>query len=300
MIANQRRFIRLEEIQEKTPFTKGDILDFIENGTLTFSAVFKPDTPIKLGAMKLKNREQLVYATFVYDGVVGLSVDDSKKFALRTKPQWISFVFIKELEKVRYWKSISGSFGKIEHSRISYEDIETFPPSKEFWASSKIEVSKSMEQSITNRLAGMLAAVDKTKEIPPELKPDNNDYLSLGSIKIEPDFLRLDLHQIQRELLSSSDELANSKKEQAYVETHPIKLIIERILLRTRDVNSAQVWNILRKDVNGEGKKEFDIDNVIFEITSENLSYFGLGDVTKTISYRRFQNLVSEVRKLHG
>jgi hypothetical protein len=64
--------------------------------------------------------------------------------------------------------------------------------------------------------------------------------------------------------------------------------------------NSRQIWHLIKADVERE-QKRFDTEAVIFEMTHDDLSYFGLGDTTKTMTYRRFQNLLSDVRKkLHG
>ncbi|PJC85872.1 hypothetical protein CSW98_12505 [Vibrio sp. HA2012] len=75
MTINRRRFIRLDEIPEKTHLTIGDILDAVDSGQLTFSALI--DACNLSALIKLNDRWQ-VAAAFNYNGMVKL-VDDVSK-----------------------------------------------------------------------------------------------------------------------------------------------------------------------------------------------------------------------------
>lgn len=295
----KRRYIRIEEIEQKTPFTKGDILELVERGELSFSANVKSDS---MGAVHINDGIRYVYGVFHYEGIVGLTKDASKSFAESGKPQQVSLVMIKHPENILGWGTVEEKFGKVEHDRTPYIPSSINKPERIIWAYPHVGVGKSGLQMINN-MAVMLSKVAGTHEQNSNsIKEDTKDYFRSGSLKVTSDALRVDLEDLDRliEKLKPVIEKASVTPHFPHIETHPIKQIIERIISNHLECSSSMVWNLLRKEFESDSKR-FDVDGVIFEITQDDLSYFGQGDVTKTITYRRFQNLISEVRKnLHG
>lgn len=298
----KRRYIRIEEIEQKTPLTKGDILDLIDNGELSFSAKVKTD---RMGAVRLRDNTRYVYGVFRYDGMIGLTNEASKWFAEKEKAYDVNMVLIKQPENILGWGTVEEYFGKVEHDNTPYTHTKVNKPENMIWAFSKLNVGKSGLQMMSN-MAVMLSKAAGTYGKHPQdanVKEDQKDYLRSAKLRVTPEALRIDLEDLSRFIdneSQSDDLLLPVEAVQVNIETHPIKRVIKKVLAENSDINSRAIWNLVRKDVESDSK-QFDIDNVIFEITQDDLSYFGQADVTKAMTYRRFQNLVSEVRKkLHG
>lgn len=326
---NKRRFIRLEEINEKTTLTKGDILDAVDSGQLTFSSLVEAKN---LGALIKHEESWKVAAVFDYYGMVKLIGKVSKRFALKLQPNPTERFIIVQPENTHNWRSVSNAFGNVEESDFEYLNEVPNQPEKVFAAYSGLEVVPTMNSKVGNLTDSLVGFVSKIapeadlQEIKSKYPKTNEMRLQTKSIMVESERLRLDLHDIADVFGSDSVKGFGCQPEKSVeltvkqtvqdsvtvngltkpdlvnqmVLTHPIKQIIANVLMEYSQSNSRQIWNIVKKDVEDE-KKQFDRDTLIFEITSDELSYFGLGDTTKTLSYRRFQNLLSEVRKnLHG
>ncbi|MBD1565644.1 hypothetical protein [Vibrio sp. S12_S33] len=295
----KRRYIRIEEIEQKTPFTKGDILELVERGDLSFSANVKSDT---MGAVHTNDGTRYVYGVFRYEGIVGLTKEASKSFAESDKPQQVSLVMIKHPENILGWGTVEEKFGKVEHDRTPYIPTSINKPERMIWAYPQVGVGKSGLQMFNNMTVMLSKVAGTYDQNSNDIKEDQKDYFRSGKLTVTSDALRVDLEDLNRliEKLETSLEKAHVTSHSPNIETHPIKQIIERIISNNFEYSSSTIWNLLRKEFESD-LKQFDIDEVIFEITQDDLSYFGQGDVTKTITYRRFQNLISEVRKnLHG
>ncbi|MEZ9789239.1 hypothetical protein AB4347_09670 [Vibrio breoganii] len=285
----------MNEIEQKTQFTQGDIEDLIENGKLNYSASI---SSFSLGAILVQNDKNTAVSVFNYEGVVGLTSKVSKEIVLNKKLPAIEFVRVKELDKVTGWDSLTGRFGCIEYSRIAYEPHKYKLPTQSFWAFAKLELGQSIGQATKNIF---LDIVKQLKPTTPEsdlpITEDHKDYLQSAHLFIKENHLRIDLLELDK--VTPVPDFAD-KSSYSETEINPIKLIIERVLSQDPKLKSRQIWNLVREDIK-EDRRQFDVDSVIFEMTAEELRYFGLGDTTYKQSYRRFQNLVSEVRKkLHG
>ncbi|OIQ24884.1 hypothetical protein [uncultured Vibrio sp.] len=309
MISNERQFIRLEEVEEKTNLTRGDILDAIDNGKLAFSALISTKS---LGAVVVKDGKHIITAAFDYEGMVELTPKVSKQFAIGLEPQSVEHALILQMDGVTNWRSIPNAFGNFQQSSLGYTNTAASKPINAFWSYVGLETVATAENtigSITNALSSFLPK-DKLADFKKE-HPDNNDQkLRSKPIRLEPQRLRINLKQVAdafgSELVNVSvqstpqDISALPKSVASDVYTHPVQKVISNVLAKHSESSSREIWNIVRKDFESD-VQQFDEDSLIFEMTNENLSYCSLGDTTKTISYRRFQNLISEVRKnLHG
>ena len=302
MLANSRRFIRLDEISEKTNLTQGDILDAIDSGKLNFSALINTQN---LGAIE----GRVIIGVFDYNGLVKLPLDVSKQFSVNIDAQSVTAVTILLPELISCWRAVERTFGYLKPSRFDYSEQQTHQPEHQFLAYVRLIALPTM-QNVMGSIASTLNTFfpnETSKELQSKYLDTKSESLQVTPITIEPARLRLDLQDIsslfgqnaikQRALLSDVRELGSDCQ---LVLTHPIKQVITSVLVEHIEFKSRQIWNLVKQDVES-GQKQFDKDAVIFEMTSDELSYFGLGDTTKTMTYRRFQNLISEVRQnLHG
>ncbi|MDV7106137.1 hypothetical protein R3X26_17205, partial [Vibrio sp. TH_r3] len=275
MVVNKRRFIRIEEIEQKTPLTKGDILELIDNGELSFSAKVKTD---RMGAIRLQNNTRYVYGVFCYEGMIGLTNKASKWFAEKEKAYDVNLVLIKQPENILDWETVEECFGEVEHDNTPYTHTKESKPENMIWAFSKLSVGKSGLQMMSN-MAVMLSKAAGTYGKNPQdanVKEDQKDYFRSDKLRVTPEALRIDLEDLSRFIDDENKLQLQLPVEgvQVNVETHPIKQIIERVLVQNSGNNSREIWNLVRKDIESD-LKQFDIDNVIFEITQDDLSYFG-------------------------
>lgn len=281
MTVLKRRFIRLDEIELCTNFSKGDILEYVEEEKLSFCAV------VNLRSMAAAHREQgkdAVSCVFKYDGVAQLSSKVSRQFAQTNKKQMVDRVLILQPEKVSLWAEPEKYFGNISNSR--FQIIRNVSKSNEpFVAYTKVEVGQSLNQIGKNFLS-KLASIGNN-DIPVDV--DDKNYFQSSSVIVQPQDIRLDLEDIAVKLGEPHD-VPHSETEKVDVITHPIEQIVYRILSENSALTSDKIWVIIRKDVNQDGKREYDADKVIDEMTSDTLCWFGKGTESEnTMSYESFR-----------
>ncbi|CAM3981119.1 hypothetical protein VA7868_01927 [Vibrio aerogenes CECT 7868] len=300
MAQRKRRFIRLEEIEKRTSLTKEEVLDSIDDGELHLCAKVEVKHAGALFAVKDK---PVVGAVFDYRGFVRLGWEDSKHFAAYNKEKMVEMFQILEPEKVSGWQSVTEAFGAIEKYIIPYMNKLPARREKPFWAYPEVIYDVTGFQSVGQMITEMFTAEMKEK-MGDELNRLNTRYLQNRKLTIEPHSLRIDLNQIAErfglEVIKDTVPAPTIQKQPEasgeVVFTNPIKQILHRVLLKHPKSRSDKVLVLLRKDIHLETGREFDTDAVIDDITNDDITYFGRGDVVLTMSYRRFQNLLSEVR----
>lgn len=295
----KRRFIRLDEIEQKTSYTQGDILDFVEQGLFPLCARI---TERHMSALHVVEGKDAVSMVFSYDGMVALSKDVSRAFTRTNQKQIVKRVLVLEPNKIQHWKSPESVFGEITNTRLKMVSNVAIPQ-KPFVALTKVLMGQSLKQVGSNFIATLMSLSDKE---PPEGMPrevDNTLYFQASNIVIKPEDLRLDLHELSTVLGSNDTEKPTCQNVievcSDEVVTHPIEQIVYRILRSDRNLRTDKIWRLLRLDVNREGKRKYDIDSVIDEMTADDISWFGRGvDSTLTMSYDSFRRgLVARVRK---
>lgn len=302
-MAIKRRFIRIEEIEQKTPLTKGDVLELVENGDLSFCAYVSLK---KLGARYPTGRTP-VCAVFDYEGIVGLHGKESKQFALKKTVHSVSDVIIKQPEKVKRWGSIEHYFGEIKSHIIEYHSNFHAQPKSEFFAFAQVAYELRPKQQFQNFVYEMNELLKKKtdNEVDKQIEKETIPCLYSKTVTISPSDLRLDLEEIEALGINEPQELIVEPSQiktisSPSVETHPIKRIIERLVEQYPNQTSRKYWNLLDEEVDKD-TRQFDKDSIIFDMNSDELHYFGLEDNTQKLSYRRFQNLLSDIRKkVHG
>ncbi|SHO59188.1 hypothetical protein [Vibrio quintilis] len=236
-------------------------------------------------------------------GFVRLGRDDSRHFTAYNKKKAVEMFQILNPEKVSGWQSVTEAFGTIEKYIAPYMNQLPARREKPFWAYPEVIYDVTGFQSIGQMITEKFTAEMKEK-MGDELKRLNTRYLQNRKLTIEPHALRIDLNQIAErfglEVIKDAvpaPAIQNQPEASGkIVFTNPIKQILHRVLLKHPKARSDKVLVLLRKDIHLEAGREFDTDAVIDDITNDDITYFGRGDAVLTMSYRRFQNLLSEVR----
>jgi hypothetical protein len=301
MALNKRRFIRLEEIEKRTSLTKEEVLDSIDDGELNLCAKVEVKHAGALFAVKEK---PVIGAVFDYRGFVRLGRDDSKHFAAYDKEKAVEMFQILEPEKVSGWQSVTDAFGTIEKHIVAYQNSLPVRRENPFWAYPEVVYDVTGAQSFGQMITDMLTAEMKEK-MGDGLNRLNTRYLQNRKLTIEPHALRIDLNQIaerfglevMKDAVPAPAIQGQPEASDEIVFTNSIKQILHRVLLKYPKARSDRVLVLLRRDIHLESGREFDTDAVIDDITNEDITYFGRGDTVLTMSYRRLQNLLSEVRK---
>jgi len=211
----KRRFIRLDEISEKTHLTKGDVLDAVESGTLRFCANIGAE---KLGAIATnKQGQRKVIGVFDYNGMVKLYTEASKKLAISNKAIAVQEIVILQPENELNWKSVPDTFKNFDSARFDYSEKAFNQPNYPILAYSQISSRRTMENVVSgwaNTFATALSPA-KAQTLKEQFPVSNSHYLDTMSMTIQPNRLRIDLEDIAeifgKDLLKSSGySLVNS------------------------------------------------------------------------------------------
>jgi hypothetical protein len=171
MIVKWDRFIRLDEIEEKTNLTRKDILDAVNRGRLEFAAQVEGRC---MGALLKRDDCLKVAGLFDFNGMVKLLPETSKRFAQSFKPQLTSILEVIEPEKIMNWRSVSEVFPNTEGTYCPYLTRGEIQPMIPFVAYALMESAPHTEAS---------SSMDSM-------------YLKNGAISIELENLRLDMQEI--------------------------------------------------------------------------------------------------------
>ncbi|SHO58057.1 hypothetical protein [Vibrio quintilis] len=297
MALNKRRFIRLEEIEKRTPLTKEEVLDSIDDGELNLCAKVEVKHAGALFAVKEK---PVIGAVFGYRGFVRLGRDDSKHFAAYDKEKAVEMFQILEPEKVSGWQSVTDAFGTIEKHIVAYQNSLPARRENPFWAYPEVVYDVTGAQSFGQMITDMFTAEMKEK-MGDELNRLNTRYLQKRKLTIEPHTLRIDLQEIEQ-LTRSETVLPAPSASVAHdggALIHPVEQIVYRVLQENPTARADKVWNIIRSEFRQAGR-QYDIDGVIESMTADDIRWFGKGVHTENeMGYDAFRkNTVYKVRKL--
>jgi hypothetical protein len=122
--------------------------------------------------------------------------------------------------------------------------------------------------------------------------------LEAKPLAIDADQLRFDLQAVNAAFdLRPEGETGRSISipDISKIETHPIKVMIRKILAVDRDAEARKVLYAIRRD-HENNAHQIDEDGLIVEIGHDSVEWFGI-DGTHRINYKTFSNYVSAVRK---
>ncbi|MGF1779805.1 hypothetical protein, partial [Vibrio nomapromontoriensis] len=215
----QRQFIRLEEISNKTHLTKWDVLGAIEEGNLQLCA-WVDET--NFGALFRLDGQRVVAAVFDYVGVVKLTPQDSKRFAITLKKHSTNVCAVLQPSNIRNWRSVPQVFGKPDVLNIHYS--ETMPPkAKQGTAAyTKLAVVPNFASSVhkfCELYADNFPSESQSTSVQKLLDkhPVNKSYLKSYPIQIQPEHLRLNLDDIAKVFGHDSIRAFNAPTKQEQV-----------------------------------------------------------------------------------
>ncbi|HDI3138717.1 TPA: hypothetical protein PMB18_003737 [Vibrio cholerae] len=302
----QRRFIRLDEIEQKTTMTKGDVFAAIEQGQLPLCAGIEADN---LGALTSKDGQKVLCAAFGYFGVVRLLSDVAKRLIFTQSNQTTNTVIVLEPDKVKSWRAITDAFPNIEESQYQYsKNAPTNPPEMVFAACAGLKTQATLQNNL-GKLAKVFSyalSEEQRTEIKSQYPEVPSERLLVSGITIEPHALRVDLEDVQRVfgrdvIRGESQCLPNHIEKQHQTRLpllHPIEQIIYRVLMDQPNAKSNHIWNLLRQECNSDEEPIYDIDALIESITPTTLTWIGRDETEKSMSYDSFRrNTVNGVRR---
>lgn len=256
LMANlKKRYVRLEEVEDFTSFTKGDILDAIENKKIMFCASVDLQN---MGAITTSLESPTVGAVFNYSGVIALNREDSRTMAITQHELEIKNAIVLDTSKVAYWRSVPDVFPDIRADAIAFESSPTQIPNHAFAAFVCVEKGFTGKQVRNNMLAMLSQIGTTTKHSNQPFNSldgqDFNQYLVSSPITIMPTMLRIDLEQVNHYLGAGEDSKTKTRKScvpvtDSSVLVNPLEQIVYRLLEDTPNVRADKLWNILRKDV---------------------------------------------------
>ncbi|ENJ1591268.1 hypothetical protein AB0539_004632 [Vibrio parahaemolyticus] len=316
----KRRYVRLEEACDKTHLTKWDILDAIEEGKLSLFAQISAQ---RLGAIYPPT--ECVEAIFNYKGIVQLTDSIAERVVHSLEPVSVPYAIITEPNGVSGWRSVGQALGGVQQASFQYEEVVHKQPRGEFVAYTNVNAKPTIEGGLStmiNRLATVLNQ-DKVSELAKQYPKQDAKRLSLGSITVKPTELRLkrqdieqvfgargvfnDVNPTDQPTVNSVNSTVGSLPVQNTVSvdsvealrltsvnqrliTHPIEQIIYRALVEQPKLRADKLWVLIRKDVNQNTPRLYDIDNFISEMSHCRIDWFGKGeDSESSMSYDSFR-----------
>ena len=188
----KRRFIRLDEISQKTTLSKGDVLDAVEQKKIPLCGVLKAK---KMGAIHPTSKS--VPAIFNYEGIVRFTESTSFNFAFSGKAQPCTHAIILEPQRIMHWQPVKSVFGNVVSADFKLDERVLNQPTVTLIAYTQIERLRTLDSSLEaltntfNRSLG-LKADDEVQDSSPKY------HLKTTPVTVEPAQLRVDLEDIQR------------------------------------------------------------------------------------------------------
>lgn len=325
----KRRYVRLEEVCDKTYLTQWDILEAIEEEKL---CLFADISASSLGAIHPPS--QCVAAIFDYQGVVQLTESSSKRFALSLESILVQHVIIVEMHGINRWRSVTEAFDNVLQAHFKYTPNVLSQPNKAFVAYAAVNASLTTESVVGELItkASTIFSNDVTHQLAEQYPNQRGQRLSTEALMVKPSQIRIDMEQVikvfgKAVLLNRGCQVIDtvevtlgstvSHTASQYVGSvkaptdirlgsvaqpmpiHPIAQIAYRVLALNPQARADKVWNTIRQDVReNEFNRQFDVDALIESITQDSVTWFGRGDNENTMSYDSFRkNVLVDVRR---
>ncbi|MGR5361782.1 hypothetical protein ACPV54_13050 [Vibrio mediterranei] len=303
----KRRFLRLNEISEKTQLTQGDFLDAVSEGRLKLCAYFEGE---RLGALQRVEEQWTVSAVFNYQGIVRLFPDDAKTLATMFAAHKVTQVGILEPKNISLWQAVPDVFDNIKKTNVRFTDRCSVMPDAPIAAYAGLHTLPTMENtfgSIYPHLPDEIKSrFDNLNGVNFSESMSKAHRLYKSQVTINPEQLRADINDIVSVFGDSvlkgltQPEVADDKPsiQPEALLSHPIEKVACRILKSNIELNAREVWETMREDARQELTRTFDIDHEIIEINRENLVWQDKGSRESELSYSAFRkkNLL-KVRK---
>ncbi|ENJ1000176.1 hypothetical protein AB0243_004282 [Vibrio vulnificus] len=303
----QRRFIRLDEIEQKTTMTKGDVFAAVEEKRLSLCAYVDLN---ELGSLVMRDKKMVIRSVFDYQGLTRLTPDLSHQFAVLMQPQQVKLLHILEPQNITAWRSISEVYHNIKQCDYTYSEKAPNQPDVAFWVFAAIRVKPTAAKSLSPLLSVLENACGKALnketigfDVGPEMRQAQR--LSVEHVTVLPEQLRVDLKEIIdvfgeakiRRTLPEA-EVSDSVSVDILL-SHPIEKVVCRILqVYGTELKAPNVWDVMREDARNELSRQFDIDGYIEEINNERLIWMDDSGRESQVTYASFrQKYLVKVKK---
>ena len=308
---DNRDYIHLNELEKLTLLTKEQVFDAVERGVFRLHA--KIDCP---DAAAVDSHNTLLYSLHVR-GFIELTQKQSLQ-VLVSKCQLTRFkavptlVYAKpRLIKQAFPSAVKGQFNGIHEQRLSSKNIAfivpklvaLYPEQESMMQIAKGKTSQGQVSSLVGLLSAFTEIISESSKqlspLPIGLKASD---IRLCTNNLSQSFNRTwqDLSRSDNRSSNQAKPVTNSAENQAgqglkpNIETNPVKMIQQRILTIYPQAKAREVWNLIREDVREE-RYQFDVDVIIDGIDNERL--YTSKDTADGMYFKRFQNMLSEVRK---
>lgn len=300
----KRRFYRLDEISDVTRLTKGDLFDAVERGYLCLNLWVNLESLGVWFRWKDSKRPSLANI-FDYRGVVTLTSNQSIN-ALQAEKYSINSVIITEPEMVKNWRTVSGVYPNALNNRFEFIYDISSPPEAPFNAYSFLTTRSVIGQKAKDlvkkganevRKIGWENAVITFLDMDEELYPD--------LIEVDQSQIRFDLEAVKKIFGSVNRSICDETTQNSAhlhhivdtseIETHPIKIMINRVMLGNGNVDTRTIWNAIKQDHKAD-TREIDVDSIINNMTNDEIEWFGQEDTVRTMKYKTFKNYVTTAK----
>ena len=308
---DNRDYIHLNELEKLTLLTKEQVFDAVERGVFRLHA--KIDCP---DAAAVDSHNVLLYSLHVR-GFIELTQKQSLQ-VLVGKCQLTRFKAVPTLAyakprliKQAFPNAVKGQFNGIHEQRLSAKNIAVIVPKlaavyPEQESMMQLAKNKTSQGQVSN-LVGLLTAFTETINESTKQLSSVPIALKASDIRLCTNNLSQSFNRTWQELSRNDNRLSNQTKPvtnstvnqsgqglKPQIETNPVKMIQHRILTFYPKAKAREVWNLIREDVREE-RYQFDVDVIIDGIDNERL--YTSKDSLDGMSFKRFQNMLSEVRK---
>lgn len=304
---DNRDYIHLNELEKLTSLTKEQVFDAIERGVFRLHA--KIDCP---DAAAVDSHNVLLYSLHV-QGLIALTQKQSLQVMAgrcqltRFKASDTLVYSHCRLVNEAFPDAVKGQFNGVHQQRVSLDNVAFIVPTLTALlpeSDSLMQLAKDKtNQGQASNFMGLLTAFTETIS-------DSTKQLSTLPISLQASDIRLHLPSLSQCFNRYIKPLSNQTKPafnrlsnqfpqglKSTIETNPVKMIQQRILNLYPKAKVREVWNLIREDVRTE-TYQFDVDVIVDGIDNERL-YISkkMNNADEGMTFKRFQNLLSEVRK---
>lgn len=300
-----RRFYLPSEIPQVTQLLESELFDAVHRKQLPVCAL------IEATDLGVSGKGESLLGTFDYNGYIRLSLAESKQLLCDKKKVDTNLFGILEPELITEIKDCREKFAHLTHSNFSRIGYLSDVPEREFLATPSVaEISDHRRGNKTayNKMLVAKETGDGAEVLNSFLSAFTPKETMLGyhTLTIKPEQLRFDIREITK-VFGDNVLLSNTRDpkkptetidevKDSHIETHPIKLIISRMLTAYPSYGPAKLWNLLRKDVE-QGLLKYDIDQVIDSINADEIEWFGRNiNDTRLMTHKTFQNYIYQVK----
>lgn len=294
-----KKYYRLDELEGKFGITEGDALYLAENSEIDISLLCKRERFVIGAWSKSKEGHFVGFGIVNYRGLLGISKRDQLSL-LDDGEVKINYALILEKGKVSDW---SGDYpftidppnnviGSWRPEMFDQVDFDKFPA--KLLPNEITTITGSLRKIMGGSPFYDQANFDEIKE---KLDECPEKQLTVKKVSFTSKDIRITDEMLKKaiSLLKGNTNKANllpSSSERSNLLTD----LVESVLLAFPNEKAKSLWRKLRED-NLRDTPELDIDSIILEVGLDQLVWLDRKGVEREVSFKRFQNMLSELKK---